>query len=58
MAAGWGGDALDGGYVDAFLTVPLTCVMRATVSIPVVAAASVLPSATVGRSVVGDVGSL
>jgi len=36
----------------------LTRVMCAGVSIPAVAAASVLPSAAVGGSVVGDVGPL
>ena len=39
-----------------FLASALTRVMRATVPIPAVAAASVLHSAAVGGSVVGDVG--
>ena len=56
--AGWGGGAVDAGYVDAFLAAALTRVMRATVPIPAVAAASVLHSAAVGGSVVGDVGPL
>ena len=47
--------AVDGGSVNAFLVAALTRVMRATVPIPVVASASVLPSATVGGSVVGVV---
>jgi len=54
----WGGGAVDVGYVDAFLAAALTRVMRADVSIPAVAAASVLHSAAVGGSVVGDVGPL
>jgi len=44
--------------VDVFLAAALTRVMRAAVPIPAVAAASVLPSAAVGGSVVGDVGPL
>jgi len=45
--------------VDAFLAAALTRVMRAAaVPILAIAAASVLHSATVGRSVVGDVGPL
>jgi len=55
---GWGGGAVDAGYVDAFLAAALTRVMRAAVPIPAVAAASVLHSAAVGGSVVGDVGPL
>jgi len=57
-AAGWGGGAVDAGYVDAFLAAFLTLVMRAVVPIPSVAAAYVLHSAVVGGSVVGDVGPL
>ena len=53
-----GGGPTDVGYVDAFLTVALTRVMRATVPIPALASASVLHSSTVRRSVVGVVGSL
>jgi len=56
--AGWGGGAVDAGYVDAFLAAALTRVMRAAVPIPAVGAASVLHSATVSGSVVGDVGPL
>jgi len=41
--------------VDAFLAAALTRVMRAAVSIPAVASASVLHSAVVGESVVGVV---
>jgi len=44
--------------VDAFLAAALTRVMRAAVPIPAVAATSVLHSAGVGGSVVGDVGPL
>jgi len=44
--------------VNAFLGAALTRVMRAAVPIPPVASASVLHSATVGGSVVGDVGPL
>ena len=47
--------AVDDDYVDAFLAPALTRVMRATVSIPAVASASVLHSAVVGGSVVGVV---
>ena len=50
--------AIDAGYVDAFLAPALTRVMRATVTIPVVVAESVLHSAAVGGSVIGDVGPL
>jgi len=57
-AAGWGGGAVHAGYVKAFLAVALTRVMRAVVPIPAVAAASVLHSAAVGGSVVGDMGPL
>jgi len=49
---------VDAGYVDAFLAAALTRVMRAAVPIPAVAAASVLHSAAVDGSVVGDVGPL
>ena len=48
----WG--AVDAGYVDVFLVAALTRVMRAAVPIPAVAAASVLHSAAVGGSVIGD----
>jgi len=44
--------------LDAFLAAALTRVMRAAVPIPAVAAASVLHSAALGGSVVGDVGPL
>ena len=47
---------LDAGYVDAFLAAALTRVMRAVEPIPAVVAASVLHSAVVVGSVVGDVG--
>jgi len=57
-AASWEGGAVDDGYVNVFLTAALTCVMRAAVPIPAVAAASVLHSAAVGGSVAGDVGPL
>jgi len=57
-AVSWGGGAVDAGYVDAFLGAALTRVMRATVPIPAVAAASVLHSGAVGGSVAGDVGPL
>jgi len=50
--------AVDGGSVNAFLAVALTRVMRATMSIPALASASVLHSATVGGSVVGVMGPL
>ena len=51
----WRGGAVDGGSVNAFLTSALTRVMRATVSIPAVASASVVHSAVVGGSVVSVV---
>ena len=54
-AASWGGGAVDGGSVNAFLAAALTRVMRATVPIAAVASASVLHSATVGGSVAGVV---
>jgi len=54
-AASWGGGAVDGGSVNAFLVAALTCVMRAAVPIPAVASASVFHSAAVGGSVVGVV---
>jgi len=44
-----------GGSVNAFLAAALTRVMRAAVSFPAVASASVLHSAAVGGSVVGVV---
>jgi len=53
-----GGGAVDGGSVNAFLGVALKRVMRATVPIPAVTAASVLHSAAFGGSVVGVVGPL
>jgi len=49
---------VDGGSVNAFLAAALRRVMRAGVTIPAVASASVLQSAAVGGSVVGVVGSL
>ena len=55
MAVSWGGGAVDGGSVNAFLAVVLTRVKRATVPIPALADASVLHSAAVGGSVVGVV---
>jgi len=55
-AASWGGGAVDGGSVNAFLAAALTRVMRAAVPIPAVASASVLHSAAFGGSVVGVVG--
>ena len=57
-AASWGVGAVDCGSVNAFLAAALTRVMRAAVTIPAVASASVLQSAAVGGSVVGVVGSL
>jgi len=57
-AASWGVGAVDCGSVNAFLTGALTRVMRAAVTIPAVASASVLQSAVVGGSVVGVVGLL
>ena len=57
-AASWGGDAVDGGSVNAFLDADLTRAMRVTVTIPSVASASVLHSAAFGESVVGVVGPL
>jgi len=54
-AASWGGGDVDVGSVNAFLAAALTRVMRTVVSIPAVASASVLHSATVGGSVVGVV---
>ena len=50
-AASWGGVAVNGGSVNAFLAAALTRVMRAPVPIP----ASVVHSAAVGGSVVGVV---
>jgi len=46
---------VDGGSVNAFLAAALTRVMRAAVTIPAIASASVLLSAAVGGSVVGAV---
>ena len=57
-AASWGGGAVDGGSVNAFLAAALSRIMRAAVPIPAVAAASVLHSAAVGGFVAGDVGPL
>jgi len=54
----WGGGAVDGSSVNAFLAAALTRVMRATVPIPALASASALQSAAVGGSVVGVVGPL
>ena len=54
----WGGGAVDGGSVNAFLAAALTHVMHAAVPIPALASASVLHSAAVGGSVVGVVGPL
>ena len=54
-AATWGVGAVDGGSVNAFLAAALTRVMRAAVSIPAVASASVLHCAAVDGSVVGFV---
>ena len=51
-----GQGAVDTDYVDSFLAVALTRVMRVTLPIPVVVTASVFHSTTVGGSVVGDVG--
>ena len=50
----WRGGAVDAGYLDAFLAVDLTRVMRAAMPIPVVAAGSVLYSAVVGGSVITE----
>ena len=52
------GEAVDAGYVNAFLSAALTRVMRVTVPIPAVVAVSVLHSAVVGGSVIGVVGPL
>ena len=54
--ASWGGGAVDGGSMNAFLAAALTRVMRAAVPIPAVA--SVLHSAAVFGSVMGVVGPL
>jgi len=54
-AASWGGGAVEGGSVNAFLAAALTRVMRAAVPIPAVASASVVHSAALGGSVVGVV---
>ena len=57
--ASWGGGAVDGGSVNAFLAPALTRVMRTAVPIPAVASASVLHAAAgVGGSVIGFVGPL
>jgi hypothetical protein len=57
-AAGWGGGAVDAGCVESLLAAALSRVMRAAVTIPAVADASVSHSAAVGGSVVGVVGLL
>ena len=54
-APSWGGGAVDGDSVNAFLATALTRVMRAVVPIPAVSSASALHSAAVGGSVVGVV---
>jgi len=54
-AVSWGGGAVDGDSVNAFLAEGLTRVMRATVLIPTVVSVSVVHSAAVGGSVVGVV---
>jgi len=51
-AASWGGGAVDGGSVNAFLAAALTRVMCAAVPVPTVASASVFHSAAGGGSVV------
>jgi len=56
--ASWEGVAFDAGCVNAFLAAVLSLVMRASVPIPAVAAASVLRSAAVGGFVANDVGPL
>ena len=53
-----GGGAFNADCLNAFLAAALSRVMRATVLIPSVTAASVLHSATVGGFVTGDVGPL
>ena len=57
-ASGWGGGVVDADSVNAFLATTLTRVMRTDVPIPAVTAASVVHSASVGVSVIGDVGPL
>ena len=57
-AAGWGWGAVDTGCVESLLDTVLSRVMRALVSIPAVATASVSHSAAVGGSVVGVEGFL
>ena len=57
-AASWGGGAVDGGSVNAFLAAALMRAMRADGPIPAVAAVSVLHSAAVDGFVAGDVGPL
>jgi len=58
VEASGGGGVFDAGCVNAFLAATLSRVVRATVPIPVVAAASVLQSTSVGGFVAGDVGPL
>jgi len=52
-AGSWGGGAVDGGSVNAFLAAALTRVIRTAVPIPAVASASVVHYAAVGGSVIG-----
>ena len=54
----WGGGAVDGGSVNAFLAAALTRVIPAGVPIPALASGSALHSAAFGGSVVGVVGPL
>ena len=56
-ALSWGGGVV-ADYVHAFLADALTRVMRASVTIPAVAAASALHSTVVDGSVVGVLGPL
>jgi len=58
LVGSWGGGAVDGASVNAFLAAAITRVMRAAVPIPAVASASVFHSAAVVGSVVGIVGPL
>jgi len=57
-AVSWGGGAFDDDCVNSFVVAALSCVVRAAVPIPAVAAASVLHSDAVGGFVAGDVGPL
>ena len=54
----WGVGAVDSGSVNALLAAALTRVMRAAVTIPAIASASVLHSVNVGGSVIGVVRAL